>query len=164
MDLEIRPARTEELDTVGALTVAAYAADGRITAEHPYATHLADAVTRHRDAVLLVAAGPGGELLGTATAVPAGSSLVEMCRPGEMELRMLAVAPDARGRGVGERLARACVDVARRSGCERVILSSGTWMTAAHRLYERLGFVRVPERDWSPREEVHLLAYELPLS
>ena len=23
-------------------------------------------------------------------------------------------------------------------------------MTAAHRLYERLGFVRAPERDWSP--------------
>ncbi|HET7762304.1 MAG TPA: GNAT family N-acetyltransferase [Phycicoccus sp.] len=164
MDLEIRRARADELDAVGALTVAAYAADGRITADHPYATHLADAVARYRDAVLLVAAGADGELLGTATIVPAGSSLVEMCRTGEMELRMLAVSPDARGGGIGERLASACVEVAREHGCERVILSSGTWMTAAHRLYERLGFVRVPERDWSPRKDVHLLAYELPLT
>jgi ribosomal protein S18 acetylase RimI-like enzyme len=144
--------------------VAAYAADGRITPGHPYATQLADAVTRHRVAVLLVALDPDGALVGTATIVPPGSSLVEMCRPGEMELRMLAVAPDARGRGIGERLARACVDVAREHGCERVILSSGTWMTSAHRLYERLGFVRVPERDWSPRADVHLLAYELQLT
>jgi ribosomal protein S18 acetylase RimI-like enzyme len=162
--LEIRSARESELDAIGALTVAAYAADGRITSDHPYAAHLADAVTRFRDAVLLVAAGPDGPLLGTATIVPAGSSLVELCRLGEMELRMLAVSPEARGRGVGERLARACVEVARERGCERVILSSGTWMTTAHRLYERLGFVRVPQRDWSPRDDVRLLAYELPLT
>ena len=117
MDLEIRRARADELDAVGALTVAAYAADGRITADHPYATHLADAMTRYRDAVLLVASGSGGELLGTATIVPAGSSLVEMCRAGEMELRMLAVPPDARGRGVGERLATAFDEVERERGC-----------------------------------------------
>ena len=64
---------------------------------------------------------------------------------------------------MGEVLTRACVELARDRGCERVILSSGTWMTSAHRLYERLGFVRVPERDWSPRVDVHLLAFELRL-
>ncbi len=37
-------------------------------------------------------------------------------------------------------------------------------MAAAHRLYERLGFTRVPERDWKPREDVQLIAYELPLT
>ena len=37
-------------------------------------------------------------------------------------------------------------------------------MATAHRLYERLGFVRTPERDWSPSPDVDLLAYRLPLS
>jgi hypothetical protein len=32
-------------------------------------------------------------------------------------------------------------------------------MTAAHRLYERLGFHRLPERDWSPVPGVDLLVY-----
>ena len=152
-----------EAEEVGRLTLAAYAADGRITPDHPYAVHLADAGARLRDAVLLVAAAPGGDLLGTVTVVPPSGSIAEMCRPGEMVVRMLAAAPAARRRGVGEVLTRACVELARDRGCERVILSSGTWMTSAHRLYERLGFVRVPERDWSPRVDVHLLAFELRL-
>ena len=36
-------------------------------------------------------------------------------------------------------------------------------MKPAHRIYERLGFTRVPERDWSPRPGVHLYAYSLAL-
>ena len=163
VEVRVRRAREDELAEVGRLTVEAYAADGVITADHPYATHLADAAERHRHAVLLVAE-DDGRLVGTATVVPAASPLVEMCRTGEVELRMLAVVPRARRRGVGERLVRACVEVGRERGLERVILSSGTWMASAHRLYERLGFTRVPDRDWSPRPDVRLVAYELPLA
>jgi hypothetical protein len=32
-------------------------------------------------------------------------------------------------------------------------------MTSAHRLYERLGFTRLPERDWSPMPGIDLLVY-----
>ena len=63
---------------------------------------------------------------------------------------MLAVAPAARGRGVGEALATWCVDRARADGCHAVVLSTLPVMHAAHRLYQRLGFVRTPERDWYP--------------
>jgi hypothetical protein len=97
VEIEIRRAREDELDEVGRLTVDAYAADGRITADHPYATHLADAAVRHREAVLLVATAQDSALIGTVTAVPAESPIVEMCRPGEVEVRMLAV-PVAWGR------------------------------------------------------------------
>ena len=34
----------------------------------------------------------------------------------------------------------------------------------AHRLYARLGFVRIPERDWSPFPGVDLWALRLPLT
>ena len=44
-----------------------------------------------------------------------------------------------------------------------MVLSSSTTMHAAHRLYERLGFTRLPERDWSPVPGVQLVAYALPL-
>jgi hypothetical protein len=36
-------------------------------------------------------------------------------------------------------------------------------MTVAHRLYEDVGFVRVPERDWSPGSGVELLGFRLAL-
>ena len=33
----------------------------------------------------------------------------------------------------------------------------------AHRLYERLGFVRAPGRDWTPVPGVDLWAFERPV-
>jgi hypothetical protein len=36
-------------------------------------------------------------------------------------------------------------------------------MTAAHRLYERLGFTRTPSFDWSPIPGLQLRTYALPL-
>ena len=81
----------------------------------------------------------------------------------ESAFRMLVVDPAARGRGVGELLVCACLARARAAGKRRMVLSTSTLMTAAHRLYERLGFTRLPERDWSPAPEVDLLVYALDL-
>jgi hypothetical protein len=36
-------------------------------------------------------------------------------------------------------------------------------MTAVHRVYERHGFTRLPDRDWTPLVDVHLIAYQLDL-
>ena len=44
-----------------------------------------------------------------------------------------------------------------------VVLSSADYMKPAHRIYERLGFTRVPDRDWSPRPGVDLYAFALDL-
>ena len=75
---------------------------------------------------------------------------------------MLAVAPATRGRGVGEALVRICLDRFRDDGCRGVVISTLAEMAAAHRLYERLGFVRDPERDWSPLDGVDLIAFRIP--
>jgi hypothetical protein len=37
-------------------------------------------------------------------------------------------------------------------------------MRAAHRIYERLGFRRAPDRDWSPVPGVDLIAFVVSLS
>ena len=37
-------------------------------------------------------------------------------------------------------------------------------MTAAHRLYLRNGFVRVPQRDWVPEPDLTLIAFRLELA
>jgi ribosomal protein S18 acetylase RimI-like enzyme len=46
----------------------------------------------------------------------------------------------ARGRGVGEALVRACIEVARKRGAGMVELQSARSRDAANRLYPRLGF------------------------
>jgi GNAT superfamily N-acetyltransferase len=66
---------------------------------------------------------------------------------GDCGFRMLAVDPAAWGRGVGPRLVDECLQRARAAGRRRMIIGSTTWMTTAHRMYERIGFRRVPELD-----------------
>jgi ribosomal protein S18 acetylase RimI-like enzyme len=58
---------------------------------------------------------------------------------------------------------RACIERAQQQGCSLVRLSTEQTMASAHRLYERLGFLRTPSRDWSPVEGVTLLTYALEL-
>ena len=147
---------------MGELTVAAYVADGMDLADS-YVEVLADAARRAGDADLLVAVDADDRLLGTVTVCEPGTPWAEVSRPGELEFRMLAVTPAAQGRGVGERLIRAVVDRADERGVYRVVLSSSDYMHVAHRLYRRLGFTRLPCRDWQPVPGLQLLAFALEL-
>ncbi|MDI5966518.1 GNAT family N-acetyltransferase [Streptomyces sp. SL13] len=161
MDITVRGAAPEEVDAVGALSVAAYVYDGLLdlATEQGYADQLRDAGGRARQAEILVAVDGDGVLLGTVTFAGPGSAHRQVARAGEAEFRMLAVDPAARRRGVAEALVHACLDRARQAGLERVVISSKNTMTTAHRLYTRLGFTRLPERDWSPQAGVELWAF-----
>ncbi len=153
-----------ELAAVGELTLSAYDHDGWLgDAEDGYRDHLRDAAGRARDAELAVALDDDRALLGTVTYCRAGTPWAEVSQPGEAEFRMLAVAPAARGRGVGRTLTAWCLDRALAEGCPAIVLSTLPVMAAAHRLYERLGFVRTPQQDWYPAPDVHLLTYRLDL-
>jgi ribosomal protein S18 acetylase RimI-like enzyme len=169
MDLVVREARVAELDRIGELTAEVY--DGEGLAGPEYVKVLRDAKARWESpaTTLLVAHDDGAEepedLLGTVVYAAPGSPWQDLATDGEAEFRMLATAAPARGRGVGEALVRACIDRARRAGAPRLVLSTGVEMVPAHRLYERIGFVRAPERDWRPRPEMEnlLRAYVLKL-
>ncbi len=163
-DLKIRPARTAELAEVGELTLAAYAAERELVEGVGYAAELRDAARRAELGELLVAEDGDGTLVGTVTIARPGTAYAELSQEGELEFRMLGVLPSATGRGIGEALTRAVVERARELAAARVVLCSLSTMTRAHRLYERLGFARMPERDWEPHPGVTLVAYGLELT
>ncbi len=148
----VRTAATDsEIAAAGALTAEAYHADRLINDDDEYADELRDASRREREATLLVAVVPaaGGDVVvGTITLAPAGSSYAEVAGPGEVELRMLGVAPEARRRGIAEALMRASMRETVALGAGAVVLSTLDTMTTAQRLYDRLGFRREPDRDW----------------
>jgi ribosomal protein S18 acetylase RimI-like enzyme len=161
-EVTIRPAREDELGAVGQLTINAYHADG-VATSGSYALKLADARPRAEEAELLVAVDDTGALLGTVTIAPPGTPWAELAAQDELEFRMLAVSPAARGRGVGEALTRRVIERAEELGLRAVLLSSSQSMVAAHRLYERLGFRRTPAADWSPVPGVDLITYRYDL-
>ena len=100
----------------GELTVAAYAADGLLVEDDPYADHLRDAATRAREAELYVAERRRPELAGTVTFCPQGSPWSEVAEPGEGEFRMLAVAPAPGGAASREALVGVCLERSRELG------------------------------------------------
>ncbi|UFN44269.1 GNAT family N-acetyltransferase [Nocardioides okcheonensis] len=155
--MQVRLARPEEHDRVGELTVRAYAAFTLGPAD-PYVAVLRDAAARAAGGELWVAV-DGDLLLGNVTYCPPGSAYREVSRDDEGEFRMLAVDPEARGRGAGTALARLCEDRARTHGAVAMALSTLAEMTDAHRIYRRLGYDRDPSRDWSPLPGVELLAF-----
>jgi ribosomal protein S18 acetylase RimI-like enzyme len=163
MDFTLRRATHQDLDAVGRITVEAYRDGGFIGAEDDYLHELADASSRARDAELWVAVDATG-VLGSVTYCLPGTAFAELSAEDEGEFRMLSVASGARRRGVAEALVLHCIERSRNLGHRAVVLCSMRQMSTAHRLYQRLGFQRLPERDWSPERDIELLAFRLELS
>jgi GNAT superfamily N-acetyltransferase len=86
-------------------------------------------------AVTLLLARDEDQIVGTTT-------VIVYTTPFWIKARLDEVVVDesARGKGVGEALVKASLDLARSSGVEVVELQSGVQREAANRLYPRMGF------------------------
>jgi ribosomal protein S18 acetylase RimI-like enzyme len=158
VSITVRVAEAGDLPQVGELAAQAYLADELVAADHWYVDELRDAARRASIGTVLVAV-EGDRVLGTITLAPYGTELAEIAREGEMELRMLAVAPDARGRRIAERLMRAAIERGLGWGAHAVVLSTMPQMRAAQRVYDRMGLRRAPERDWEGESGQVFYAY-----
>lgn len=164
----VRLVRAEEVEAAGQVVVAAFEAiPGLLTGG--YSHELADVAGRLAVAEVFVAIDEGAVVGCTTLVTDWCSPLAEHVREGECQIRMMAVAPSYQGRGVGRRLLGTVIERARGAGAEAdgfaaVFLHSTPTMTVAHHLYERNGFVRVPERDWLPEPGLTLLAFRLDLT
>ena len=147
MPLEVRPVRPDEFDLAGRVTADAYREFADSDSWESYLRELADVEGRVARASVLVAI-EDDRILGTLT--------LELDRridaddpplpPGEAHIRMLGVAPDARGRGVARALIDTAFELAREAGRARISLHTTQRMRAAQAMYESLGFERLPDR------------------
>ena len=155
--LSVESARPEDFARIAELTVGVYV-QGELASE-AYTPQLADVTGRADRSELLVVRDGVGRVVGSVALVLAGDFGEVTTSDEEAAFRMLVVDPDAQGQGVGELLVAGCLDRARAVGKRRMVLSTDPRMTAAHRLYQRLGFSRLPERDWSPMPGIDLMVY-----
>lgn len=133
-----------------------------LSVENDYADLLVDLTKREADSEVWVLT-DDDVVVATVTLCPPGSTYREIAVDGEGEFRMLGVDPARQGEGIGRRVTEHVIDELRGRGLDAVVLSTSLTMTAAKALYESLGFVRLPERDWSPVPSISLLAYRLDL-
>lgn len=77
------------------------------------------------------------------------------------ELKRLYVRPQARGAGLGRRLAEAAVTEARRLGYKQLRLDTVPGMDSAQSLYERLGFSEISAYRPNPIPGARFLELEL---
>lgn len=162
--VEVREAQAEHHAVLGDICERSYRAlpGGELTEE--YAAALRDVAARAAHDVVFAAFDEDGSPVGCVTYVSdLDSPSAEVMLAGEAGMRMLAVDPSAWRRGAGVALTQACIERARSEGKQRMVLSSTPNMTAAHAMYTRLGFRRLPELDWDPVPGVHLLVFALDL-
>lgn len=161
--MTVRQVRPEEHEALAALTLSAYRALLGEDMDRGYAAELADVAGRAALVDVLVAVDDQGRLQGGITYVPGPGPMAWFDHPEEAGMRMLAVDLAAQARGVGARLIAACVERAAIAGKARLLLHTTEPMTVAHRLYQRAGFQRDPERDEVFGDGLLLLAYVLYL-
>jgi GNAT superfamily N-acetyltransferase len=153
--LTIRRLRPDDdLVAAGAIVQASYFALPDYPHEDEYDALLADVAGRLHDTVVLGAfddarpAGSDGGLVGCLTFVPDSTSAhYEFGDPEGCTFRYFGVAPGAQGRGVGEAMVRWCIAEAQRLGRTRILIHTLECMTAAQRMYTRMGFDLDPSID-----------------
>ena len=165
--VHVREARPEERPAIAALTMEAYG-EYATTMERESWTMLEGALRQsladdHGVTRLVVEI--DGEIVGSAAlyepGVDAYGSLAS--RAAWPEVRLVAVAPSARGRGIAGALVRECVRRAKGAGASQLGLHTSRSMAAAMRLYERMGFVRNPDADFQPPGAELVEGYRLSL-
>lgn len=167
----IRDAKLEELDEIADVISAAYAqyapppGSGKVLLDAfaEYREEQRDVRARLGDSQLIVAA-ENGRILGAVTFYPPGSDKKGENWPlGWAAIRLLAVHPDARGKGLGRLLTDECLRRARALGAPVVGLHTAHIMAVAQAMYERMGFSRYPENDFPITDDFVVVAYTLPL-
>ncbi len=169
--ITIRNAKSEEYETIGSILIDVYSAlDGFPNKDvHPtYYDYLENiGVQTENEAIeLFVAIANTNEILGS---VVYYHDVKYYNSPGTVTtqinccgFRLLAVTPEARGKGIGKKLTQFCIEKAQQSTADFLIIHTTSAMKTAWKMYENMGFQRAKDLDFSVGElEVFGFRYEL---
>jgi putative acetyltransferase len=91
-----------------------------------------------------VAVGEGAFLVAFLDNVAVGCGAVRQLDKATAELKRMYVDPSVRGQGIGRALVEALEHEARLIGVTRIVLETGTRLAPAMKLYQAMGYARIP--------------------
>lgn len=154
-DIEVRDATEKELQNMLELTIGAYKeyqADSPDGFWDQYIINIGKAVTEASETER-VGAFINGEMIGS----------VLLCRRSmrgdHPEIRLLAVSPSARNKGIARLLMKECESRLVERGHEKVVLHTTDLMNTARAMYERSGYTRFEAEDFSPVPGFTVMGY-----
>ena len=163
IEIKLRDARPDELGHVAKLLVAAYQEYKEFMPADRwdwYRNDMIDVRSRMADSELIVAE-VRNNIAGAVTLYPQGSN--NGWPAGWAGIRLLAVHPDYRGRGIGRALMEECIRRCQEHGTKTIGLHTTELMKVARAMYEQIGFERIPEYDFHPASDTVVFAYRLDL-
>ncbi|MCC3358749.1 GNAT family N-acetyltransferase [Bacillus sp. REN16] len=166
--MKIRDAKQDELDFIREQRVAAYFEHSReIPAAHWQA--LKEGISSDADRIQgseLIVCEINEKIVGSVVLFPANTDayngqLEELDYP---EIRMLAVSPEARGKGVASALITECIQRSQAKNHQFIGLHTGEFMKEAIQLYTKHGFERLPQYDFEPANDgIVVMAFRLSI-
>ena len=117
--------------------ISALNAELKATFPEPGATHFSLSGAQVMD-------GDGAFLVAYLDDVAVGCGALRRLDPATAEIKRMYVDPSVRGRGIGRALVEALEREARLLSVTRIVLETGTRLAPAIKLYEAMGFARIP--------------------
>ncbi|MFC5466030.1 GNAT family N-acetyltransferase [Lederbergia graminis] len=153
----IRDAKIKELDFIREQRVAAYVEHAAVIPDAHWEA-LKQAISSEADrqpGVELIVCEVEGEIVGSVVLFPAKTDAYE----GQVEeldypeIRMLAVTPENRGKGIASALIAECIKRSKAKNYQYIGLHTGEFMEQAIQLYTKHGFERLPQYDFVPADD-----------
>jgi ribosomal protein S18 acetylase RimI-like enzyme len=163
--INVRDARPEELDRIALLLKEAYHQFQDFLPPavwQDYLENIMDVRSRLQEAQLIVAE-LEGKLAGAVTLYLKSDNAEGGWPEGWAGVRLLGVDPKFRSHGIGRALMDECVRRCKEHRIKTIGLHTTELMDVAKRMYEKMGFTRIPEFDYHPRPGVTVMAYKLDL-
>ncbi len=163
----IRDALSNDREAIRNVTLSAYQEYEPLMRYWEYYREDIIATLEHVDPAEQIVAEQNNAIVGSVMLYPAGT--VFTFPDGDTftllwpEVRLLAVAPAARGQGIGAALMGECVRRARRDEAQFLTLHTNDIMHSAIRLYERMGFKHDRSLDFVVDEQLTIKGYKLGL-
>ncbi len=166
--VKIRKALSNEVKLIRKQRVKAYEEHAQYIHEGHWGA-LKQAISSNADeqsGVELLVAEVDEEIVGSVVLFPAKTDAYEglVDAVDYPEIRMLAVTPQSRGKGVAKALINECVLQAKAKGSMYIGLHTGEFMKTAIQLYESMGFIHMPQFDFQPADDgITVKAYRLSI-